>query len=92
MALVARVQTHGRHSDYNLQREPTLKGIHVRITAPPKERNTHPIPDDYYIKSICPSGGHGRGKGPPPLRLSRGHRSSYKTGRTARLETRTVNR
>ena len=22
---------------------------------------THPSPDDDYIKSICPSGGHGRG-------------------------------
>ena len=32
-----------------------------RITALPKEGNTHPIPDDYYTKSICPSGGHGRG-------------------------------
>ena len=32
-----------------------------RITAPPKERNTHPTPGDYCIKSICPSGGHGRG-------------------------------
>ena len=24
-------------------------------------RNPHPTTDDYYIKSICPSGGHGRG-------------------------------
>ena len=28
---------------------------------PPKEGPTPPISDDYYIKSICPSGGHGRG-------------------------------
>ena len=30
-------------------------------SALPKEGNTHPTPDDYYKKSICPSGGHGRG-------------------------------
>ena len=31
------------------------------LSAPLKEGNTHPLSDDYYIKSICPSGGHGRG-------------------------------
>ena len=46
-----------------------------RITALPKEGNTHPIPDDYYIKSICPSGG----------RMAAGIVSRYKTG--LRLDT-----
>ena len=32
--------------------------------APPKEGNTHPLSDDYYIKSTCPSGGHDRGHRP----------------------------
>ena len=30
----------------------------------PKEGPTLPLSDDYYIKSICPSGGHGRGHRP----------------------------
>ena len=32
------------------------------LHAPPKEMNTHPIPDDYYVKPICPSGGHPCGR------------------------------
>ena len=35
---------------------PTLCG-----DAPPKEGPTPLITDDSYAKSICPSGGHGRG-------------------------------
>ena len=31
------------------------------VRPPPEEGPTLPISDDYYIKSICPSGGHGRG-------------------------------
>ena len=40
------------------------------LSAPEEEGPTHPLPDDYYIittnyiKSICPSGGHGRGHRP----------------------------
>ena len=41
--------------------EPTLRGTDGCFTRPPKEGPTPPISDDYYTKSICPSGGHGRG-------------------------------
>ena len=32
-----------------------------RITAASKEGDLHPSADDYYVKPISPSGGHGRG-------------------------------
>ena len=41
---------------------PTLsEGNHGCHSRPPKEGLTLPIYDDYYLKSICPPGGHGRG-------------------------------
>ena len=62
--------------------KPTLRGgipIHAAVlhasTRPPKEGPTLPLSDDVYTKSICPSGGHGRGWGIA---------SRYKTG--VRLE------
>ena len=47
----------------------------------PKEGPTLPVSDDYYIKSICPSGG-----------LGRGHRLALQNQAAARQSTRTVNR
>ena len=43
------------------QWKPSLRLCVAALRPPPKEGPTLPISDDYYIKSICPSGGHGRG-------------------------------
>ena len=87
---ILRVQTHSNPLTaktyllfYNLQRKPTLKGIHGWITAPPKEGCTHPLSDDYYIKSICPSGEHGRGQRPALQNRAAAQKKRH-VGRTVR--------
>ena len=49
--------------------EPTLRGTDGRLMRPPKEGPTPPVPDDYYTKSIWPSGA-----------MAAGTASRYKTG------------
>ena len=44
------------------QWKPTLRGHEGCLLPPPKDGTTLPLPDDSYAKSICPSGGHGRGQ------------------------------
>ena len=37
------------------------EATHKKETAASKEGDLHPTTDDYYVKPICPPGGHGRG-------------------------------